>query len=231
MFARMVQEIRNFPRPFNLSIMTISNHEPFLVPDDRFKLYADTVPQSNQLNAFYYSDWAIGRFIDSLKQYPVFDSTIFIFTADHCPHQSAEYPLDPRNFRIPLLIYAPGIIGDTSVIFDKTGSQVDIIPTLIDILGLHTMMYCWGRDLLSLSANDSGFAMVNAERKLGMFRDSLLYFHWVGATKELYDLRDRSYLENNIIDSLPHVAEEMDKQLDSYIQTANRAAKAAAAKN
>ncbi len=224
MFARMVSEIKKFPRPFNLSIMTISNHEPFMIPDDRFKLYDDSVPDSDKLNVFYYSDWAIGKFISNLKQYPVFDSTIFIFTADHCPHQSAEYPLDTRNFRIPLLIYSPNLIGEKPVIIDKTGSQVDIIPTLIGMLGLETRMYCWGRDLLSLPDNDSGFAIVNAERKLGMIENSILYFHWVGAARELYDLHDTPYLEINKIDSLPVLAARMEKQLDSYMQMANKAA-------
>ena len=224
MFARMVQEIRKFPRPFNLSIMTISNHEPYMIPDDRFKVYDDSVPDSDKLNVFYYSDWAIGKFVSDLKQYPVFDSTIFIFTADHCPHQSAEYPLDPRNFRIPLLIYSPHLIGEKPVIIEKTGSQVDIIPTLIGMLGLETNMYCWGRDLLSLPNSDSGFAIVNAERKLGMIENSMLYFHWVGAARELYDLNDTPYLEINKIDSLPVLAARMEEQLDSYMQMANKAA-------
>ena len=78
--------------------------------------------------------------------------------------------------------------------------------------------------MLSLPNSDSGFAIVNAERKLGMIENSMLYFHWVGAARELYDLNDTPYLEINKIDSLPVLAARMEEQLDSYMQMANKAA-------
>jgi phosphoglycerol transferase MdoB-like AlkP superfamily enzyme len=220
-FSDLIEKIQTFERPFNLTVMTISNHEPYLIPDDRFKLYDDSTPDSRRLNAFYYSDWSIGRFVEGLRQYPVFDSTIFIFTADHYPHQSAKYPLDPDNFSVPLLIYAPGHPGVQPQVTAKTASHVDIIPIIVGLLGLETEMYTWGRDILSLPEDDSGFAVIVSEEKLGLIEGSKFFFHWVGVGKKLYDLDDSLYLENNLMDSLPDLAAGMEKKLDSYIQLAN----------
>ncbi len=238
-FNQLAEEIKNFRRPFNLTILTLSSHDPYLIPDDRFKLYDDSIPDSDVYNCFYYSDWAIGQFIDSLKQYPVFDSTIFVFTADHCVHQSSRYLIDPERFRVPLLIYAPsivenkiglnektgtvditGTVNKTGAI-DVTGSQVDILPTLLGIMGIETKHSSWGRDLLSLDDSDPGFAVIVLDEKLGLVEGDMFYIHWAGSVKILFDISDDPYLQTNLFDSLPDVAAGMDRRLNSYIQMAN----------
>jgi len=219
--SQLADKIKDFPRPFNLGILTLSSHDPYLIPDDRFKKYDDSIPDGDVYNSFYYSDWSIGRFIDSLKQNPVFDSTIFIFTADHCVHQSSRYLLDPNRFRVPLLIYSPSILGDRTGHYAKTGSQVDILPTLLDMIGLRTKYIGWGRDLLSLKDDDPGFAVVVLDEKLGLIERNMFYIHWAGSVKILFDITREPYLQENLIDSLPDVASRMDIRLNSYIQMAN----------
>ncbi|UCD94442.1 MAG: sulfatase-like hydrolase/transferase [Candidatus Zixiibacteriota bacterium] len=220
-FGRLIGEIGRFPRPFNLTTMTLSNHEPYLIPDERFRIYDDSVPDSRVLNTFYYSDWAVGHFMDSLRQYPVFDSTIFVFTSDHYPHQSAEYPLDPDNFHIPFLIYAPGILGTQGRTIERAASQVDIAPTVAGLLGLETEIQPWGRDQIAVADEDPGFAVIADGRKLGLIEGSRFFFHWIDATKKLYDLSDEPYLERNLMDSLPDLSRRMERRLNSYIQLAH----------
>jgi len=218
---QLVENIKTFKRPFYLTILTLSNHDPYLIPDERFRLYDDSVPDSRIYNALYYSDWSIGRFIDSLRQYPVFDSTIFVFTADHCTHQSSQYLLDPARFRVPLLIYAPSLLKNEIGVINKTGSQVDILPTLLGILGLETKHSSWGRDLLSLNEDDSGFAVIVLDEKLGLVEGSYFYLHWAGSVKILFDLNESPYLQNNLFDSLSEKSDRMNYRLNSYIQMAN----------
>ena len=201
--------------------MALSNHEPYYIPDDRFNLFDDSIPDSRRLNAFYYSDWALGEFVDSLRSYPVFDSTIFVFTSDHSPHQSSEFSLDPGKFHIPLMIYAPGVLGDKGQVIERTASQVDIIPTIIGMLGIDASVYSWGRDQLNLPDNDTGFAIFVDEDKLGLVEDSKFFFHWVNVEKKLFDLNDAQYLKRNLTDSFPDIAATMEKRLNSYIQLAS----------
>jgi phosphoglycerol transferase MdoB-like AlkP superfamily enzyme len=214
---RLAEDIKSYPRPFHLAVMTLSNHDPYLIPDARFKKYDDTVPNSNRLNTLFYTDWAIGQFIDSIKTLPIFDSTIFVITSDHCPHQGGKYPLAPRNFHIPLLIYAPALIGDSAVRIDKTGSQVDIIPTLLPLTGISAEQFSWGRDLLHLRADDSGFAVIVAEGRYGLIEPPYFYFDYTARGQLLYDMRQRNFLDSNIITAEPDISARMKPRLDSYL--------------
>jgi phosphoglycerol transferase MdoB-like AlkP superfamily enzyme len=221
-FDQLAHEISSLKRPFHLAVLTLSNHDPYLIPDEQFHLYDNTTPDFEKYNTFYYSDWAIGQFMDSLRKEPVFDSTIFVFTADHCPYQTGAFPLMPKNFRIPFLIYAPHLIGDSSIIIQATGAQVDISPTLVGLLGLTTTEYAWGRNLLKSPNDDSGFAVIVSDEKLGIISGASFFFEWLdGRGKALYDLNQPEYFKSNLIDSNPDIADKMEKQLRSYIQLAN----------
>jgi phosphoglycerol transferase MdoB-like AlkP superfamily enzyme len=221
LFETLAAEIKSFPRPFQLSILTLSFHDPYNIPDERFALYGDTIPDYKMLNCFYYSDWAVGQFVRQIKEQPVFDSTIFVFTSDHCAHQSPRYPLSPEKFHIPLLIYSPRLLGDTAVMVTASASQVDILPTLIGLTGINTTQYSWGRNLLDLSPDDSGLAVIVSGKKLGLIEGTQLYFHWVGISESLYDLNETPYLENNLMEIYPGRAGEMARYLNSYIQLAD----------
>lgn len=225
-FEKLAEEIKEFPRPFHLAVLTLSNHDPHLVPDDRFKLYGDTLPLARVLNTFYYSDWAIGHLVELIRAQPVFDSTIFVFTADHCAYQSGRHPLAPSNFHIPLLIYAPALIDSGGMIVTRVGSQVDIISTVAALMPADRSFISWGRDLLNVAAGDSGFAVIVSEEKLGLIEGSKFYFSYAdNPHRFLYDLNDPVYYQHNIQDSLPDLALAMERRLKSYIQLANHLAR------
>ncbi len=221
-FEKLAEEIKKFPRPFHLAVLTLSNHDPHLVPDDRFKLYGDTLPLARVLNTFYYSDWAIGHLVELIKAQPVFDSTIFVFTSDHCAYQSGKHPLAPSNFHIPLLIYAPALIDSGGITITRVGSQVDIVPTVAALVPANIPFISWGRDLLHGATDDSGFAVIVSEEKLGLIEGSKFYFAYAdNPHRFLYDLNDPLYYQRNIQDSLPDLTLAMERRLKSYIQLAS----------
>ncbi|MBN2226042.1 MAG: LTA synthase family protein [candidate division Zixibacteria bacterium] len=220
-FERLADKIDSFPRPFNLTALSLSYHDPYLIPDERFRRFDDNSEDNRKLNSLYYTDWALGRFFDRIRNEPFVDSTIFIITADHYPHQSGTYPLAPANFKIPLFIYAPGIIGDFAQKTDVIASQVDILPTLLTLMGITADGIVWGRDVLSLDNADSGFAVIVADEKLGLVQDSLFLFNWVGAGTYLYNVNDTPYLAHDLSDSLVDRLASMEQRLNSYIQLAS----------
>jgi len=220
-FEALADKIDSFPRPFNLTALSLSYHDPYLIPDDRFRRFDDDSEDNRKLNSFYYTDWALGRFFDGIEHEPFVDSTIFIITADHYPHQSGKYPLAPANFNIPLFIYAPGLIGDSAQRNTSIASQVDIVPTLLHIMGLPASSIFWGRDVLSLHPDDPGFAVIVADEKIGLLQDSLFVFNWVGAGTFLYNVYDKPYLEMDLSDLMPEQLEYMERRLNSYIQLAS----------
>jgi len=218
-FEQMAEKMDSLPRPFVSAMMTLSFHDPFLIPDDRFGIFDESVTDYRRLNCLYYSDWSIGRFMDTVRSYPYFDSTIFIFTADHCDIQSTRYPLSPDNFRIPLLIYAPSITGDSMAVIGKTASQVDILPSVLDLLDLSAVHESWGKSIFD-STNGIGFAVIVNGDKLGLIEDSLFYFNMLDAAKALYNLNEADGLDKDIKDSYPDLSESMRRRLGAYLQMA-----------
>lgn len=113
--------------PFFATILTLSNHEPFYLP----KHFENIMPDSTlEEKMFYYSDWALGKFIERAKEKPYFKNTIFIITADHARYSQK---FDKSKFHIPLLIYSPLIEKSTKS--DKILSQMNLPMTVFKLAG------------------------------------------------------------------------------------------------
>lgn len=140
-------------KPFIAYTFTGTTHEPYADLGERFTIRPhDANGENGYLNTLHYADWSIGQFMAEARKSPWFDKTIFIFTADHANHfQQGEFP---APFHTPLLIYAPGLIaaGENSVI----GSQLDMLPTFMDLLGFNDEYAALGESLLH--KRDGGYA-------------------------------------------------------------------------
>ncbi|MCP4685754.1 MAG: sulfatase-like hydrolase/transferase [bacterium] len=175
-------------RPFFGMIFTVTNHSPYLVPNEDFNLFTEQDhPEYKFLNAYYYSDWALGQFFKEARNEAYFENTIFVITADHTHHTSLDVY---ENQHIPMLLYAPGLVepGVSSVI----GSQVDIPATIGSLLRL-PVQACMGRDLLSLEPED-GFAVCITGHQLCWIEDE--YFALMGLDSKpprVYDYRKSDY--------------------------------------
>lgn len=129
-------------KPFFGFIFTGTTHIPYQVPDPKFLKYPH---DDRELNGFYntlfYADAMLGEFMQWSQQQDWFDDTIFVFVADHTLDRSVS----GEESKIPLLLYAPKYIpvGESNVL----GSQIDIIPTLFDLLHLNAPYYGVGRSL------------------------------------------------------------------------------------
>ena len=154
---------------------------------------------------------------------PLFDSTIFVITADHAYYERGRYNLDPKILHIPLLIYAPALIGDSSRINHTYGGQVDFIPTIMGILGGDYLHGSWGRDLLNLKQNDHGYAIFNIFRRIGILNNQLYYYESLGQTgrlKTTFDLAQKDLVKENA--PMDAKAVTLQNRLYRYMQTAEQ---------
>lgn len=124
-------------------VMTTSNHRPFTYPDGRI----DIPSGSGRDGAVRYSDWAIGEFIREASGRPWFRRTIFVFVADHTSHGRGRSDLPPEDFRIPFIVYAPGIVAPGRA--EQVASQMDVAPTLLALLNVSYKSHFFGQDILS----------------------------------------------------------------------------------
>ena len=149
-------------KPFFFQVMTTSNHRPFTYPEGRI----DIPSGYGREGAVKYTDYAIGAFLEEARRRPWFESTIFVFVADHTAGSAGKEDLPVDKYRIPLFIFAPGLIEPRNI--PTLASQIDLAPTLLGLLHFDYTSTFFGRDVLGEDAT-SGRALIGNYQHLGLF--------------------------------------------------------------
>lgn len=220
-FKRANQEFSKFgDRPFLGVIITLSNHEPFLLHSPDFEIFSNSVPYSDYLNTFHYSDWALGEFFREAEKEPYFKNTIFVLVADHGKlfESQSDMPLD--RYRIACLIYAPSLVGFSPKKVTTIGSQTDLLPTILGLLNKPTLHQSWGRDLLSLPPEDGGFALLIDGKHVGWVEDSYFFVDRIGATSSLFDINQDPQQKNDLSAQFPDLVKKFQSKERSFLQLA-----------
>jgi phosphoglycerol transferase MdoB-like AlkP superfamily enzyme len=132
--------------PFFAYFCTGATHGPYPLAGKQFEKYPHTPNgEGGFLNSLYYADWSLGEFMKAARSSKWFTNTIFIFTADH-PLGSFQGSSLLDKFHIPLLIYAPGLLKPETI--NTVGSHLDIMPTILDFLGVSDEFSAAGESLL-----------------------------------------------------------------------------------
>ncbi len=227
MFDRAVTELNalDHTRPFYALLQTLSNHTPYALPDP---LPVDAVSgqgvNDEHLTAMRYSDWALGRFFDQVRNQPWYRDTLFVVIGDHgfgTPRQLTD--LDLLRFNVPMLLIAPGITERFGQRNDIVGTQVDVVPTIMGRLGGAVQQQCWGRDLLALPAGDKGFGVIKPSgggQTVGLLRGDELVVQPRGEQPRAY----RYQLgPQATVTEQAQVPGDLQEQLKAYVQTATSA--------
>ena len=197
-------------KPFLMHLMTTSNHTPFTYPDGRIDL------KRSRQGAVKYSDYAVGRFIEMARSKPWFKDTVFVLVADHCASSKGRTSLPPENYHIPAIVYSPAHIKphtDT-----RLASQIDLVPTVLDLLGLPEHTRFMGRSVLH-AYPDAGRAFIATYQKLGYLTPDQLVILSPGHKIENWRLNK----QQELISPLPQPDSLVDQAVDSYQDTARRA--------
>jgi hypothetical protein len=119
------------------------------------KFKDDIVPIKNRyINSVHHLDMQYGRIFDYLKAHELLDNTIVIFNGDH-GEEFMEHGFWGHNstfvdqqVRTPLVIYVPGL---KPVMSDQMTSHMDVIPTIMPLLGVTNPSsdYATGYNLLA----------------------------------------------------------------------------------
>ena len=141
------EELDTMPEPFFASMFTLSSHHPFVVPER----YAATLPEGYTRihKGVAYDDAAFRRFYYRFSDREWFRRTIFVFVADHVSSEkfapeTREYP---GNMHIIGFLHTPD--GALRGSIDEVAQQLDIMPTLLGLLGNREPYFAFGRDVLN----------------------------------------------------------------------------------
>ncbi len=167
-FSHAIDVLRHERKPFFAEIMTLSNHHPFshnygiAQPDAARDVHQDPMYR-DYLRGIHYTDYAIGKFFEMAAHEPWFDNTLFIITGDHGAHayprgvdrQSTPARMNEMFFRVPFLMLLPERKHQR---LDAVTSQVDIAPTVLDLLGVRASNAFMGVSMLAQLAPEQRVA-------------------------------------------------------------------------
>ena len=165
-YMLLKDKLKNIEKPFLAYMLTGTTHATFGELPKRFvKHRHEPNGEGGYLNSLYYSDWSLGEFMKFAKAQPWFDRTIFIFSADHAGgYKKKENFID--KFHIPFLIYAPKLFKPQTMA--KTGSQLDVLPTIMDLMGFGDEFSSMGESLFLEREN---LALVSGGEFMGLADD------------------------------------------------------------
>ena len=138
-----------------------------------------------QLKATYYGmmsevDAQMGRLLDFLTQRNLLESTLIVFSSDHGEQLGDHYLLSKlgffdQSYHIPLIIRAPGSKWDESrgTQVSKFSENIDLMPTILDLLGATPPLQCDGFSLRPFLESKSEFAWRTCVHWEYDFRDVL----------------------------------------------------------
>lgn len=199
-FKYMSRVLSTKKTPFMATLFSASSHDPFQIPKEyEGKFPAGTV---NIHKCIGYSDNALRQFFKEAKTQTWFNNTIFVITGDHCNTSAYKEYKTPLNLHaVPILFYKPdnSLQGEQN----RLAQQIDIYPTLIDLIGYQKPFRSWGNSLVyenpAVKPFYIGYAGTNYQFVQGNY---VCLFDGQKATG-FYNLTDKNLSENLILSKAP----------------------------
>ncbi|WP_010078194.1 LTA synthase family protein [Liquorilactobacillus mali] len=162
--------IQQLPQPFYAKLITVTNHYPYEL-DKQNQTIAKTTTGDKTVDGYvqtaHYLDQAFGEFISYLKKSGLYNNSMIVVYGDHYGisnnHKKAIAQLlgkksvssyDLAMFqKVPFMIHMNGLKGGINHTY---GGEIDVMPTLEDLLGIDSSnMIQLGNDLLSENRNQT----------------------------------------------------------------------------
>jgi arylsulfatase A-like enzyme/Tfp pilus assembly protein PilF len=215
-------------KPFFLWLHLFDPHSPYDPPSPFREQYAGR-PYDGEVA---YTDQQLGRVLDAIRQKAPRDTVVAVLS-DHGESLSehGEYThgvfLYDSTIRIAFLMSGPGL--PAAVRSARLARAIDVMPTLLDLVGLKPPEGIHGKSLVAaLSGKDAGPGEAYSETlftrlnmgwvELRALRTSK--WKYVAAPKpELYDLAQDPHESANVVDRHPGEARELATRLRTLAGT------------
>jgi phosphoglycerol transferase MdoB-like AlkP superfamily enzyme len=144
-FQYFNKTISSEKQPFMATMFSVSSHEPYKVPEQ----YEGKFPKGdvNVHQTIGYTDYALKKFFAAARKEAWFKNTIFVLVGDHSNTIFYdEYRKEFNKNAVAMMIYTPdekykGVNTDFA-------QQIDIYPTILDMIGYDKPFRSWGRSLV-----------------------------------------------------------------------------------
>lgn len=216
-FDQSMDLLKTLPQPFYTKFITVGNHYPYKIDQDLTTIGKGATGDASVDNYFQtarYADEAIEKFFTDLKESGLYENSIIVMYGDHYGisenHNKAMSEVMGKEIdafesaklqRVPFFIHMPGMEGGVNHTY---GGQVDILPTLLHLLGVDSQKYVqFGTDVLSKEHNE-----VVAFRN-GDFVSPTIY----SIDEKLYNATTGLPLDEGQVELADHLKKEVDYKL------------------
>jgi arylsulfatase A-like enzyme/Flp pilus assembly protein TadD len=220
----------NRRKPFLLWVHLYDAHHPYNPPSPYLQKYR-TRPYDGGI-AFV--DAQVGRVVAYLKAKGIFDRTLIVVAGDHGEglgdhgEKTHGFFIYESTLRVPLIFKLPAGTGQQKSVVDDSANLADLLPTVLEIVGVGRPKEVQGRSLVpSMAGRPNGAPAENyAETYLPRihFNWSELrgvryrQYHFIDAPRpELYDLSADPHELKNLYSGQRAVANELRKRLGQLI--------------
>ncbi|MBR1625771.1 MAG: LTA synthase family protein [Bacteroidales bacterium] len=141
-----LRKMNTMKQPFVTTLFTLSNHPPYTIPKEHTGRFPKgDVPYYETIG---YTDYSLRKFFESASKTEWFQNTVFVITGDHSAmNATKEFKTQLGLYKIPMIIYSPMLKHGERI--NKVMQQIDILPTLADILHVKTDVFAFGRSIFS----------------------------------------------------------------------------------
>lgn len=226
---------RRGENPFFLWVHYFDPHQPFEPPPPYDQLYADDLYNGE----IAYADSRLGHLLDQLRRTGQLERTLIVMTADHgeglgehneLTHAMLAYD---STLHVPLIIRPPDFGPDQARVIEARVGTVDIVPTILELLGMDRPEDLHGHSLASLWQGDGAeernlytprYYAENLSPRLThgwgelrvLYDGDMKYIH--GPRPELYDLSADPDELNNLLSPGDSEADGMREALADFIR-------------
>lgn len=203
-------------------------HHPHIAPAPYGQLFANA-PYDGEIA---YADASFGMVLEELKRTGEFDRTLIVVTSDHGEgmheHNEATHAFlaYETTIRVPLILRVPGEVGGQRI-SERTGT-VDIVPTILDFVGVEAPAGLQGRSLRPLMSGTAGepdrayYAESLSPRLSRDFAELRVLMqgprkYIYGPRPELFDVRTDPDELTDLVGVEPEMAQAMEEDLRTFI--------------
>lgn len=212
-FQYMKTVLDKKPQPFMATLFTVSSHEPYKVPEK----YAGKFPKGdvNIHEGIGYTDFALKQFFAKAKKQPWFKNTIFVMVADHTNTIFyEEYRKEFMRNTVPILFYTADerFKGER----DEWAQQIDIYPTILDMIGYKKPFRSWGRSLVNPNGQEPFVVKFSSNLYQYMSGDYICTFDGKKAVGFYH--KDDKGMEHNLIAKRTPEMDVLEVKVKAFIQ-------------
>jgi phosphoglycerol transferase MdoB-like AlkP superfamily enzyme len=212
-FQYMKTVLDKKPQPFMATLFTVSSHNPYKIPEK----YAGKFPKGdvNIHEGIGYTDYALRQFFATAKKEPWFKNTLFVLVADHTNTIFyEEYHKEFMRNTVPILFFSAD--ERFKGVNDDWAQQIDIYPTVLDMIGYQKPFRSWGRSLVNTGGQEP--FVVKYSANLYQYMSGAYICTFDGKKAVGFYAKDDKGMEQNLISNRTPEMDVLEIKVKAFVQ-------------